>query len=334
MIPNLRNKKEIQGRIAAFFRSKGWKDTLVFLGFVMLASCFWGLQYIRQQFEFEVPMQIHYTHVPAGIALSDNPPKEISLNVQDKGSAYLSYLIGERRHSLSITVDLSSLSLSKNSYIIDQAGLRNLIDDKLLTSTQLKLFSPDRIEINYSPLAQKEVPVAINGTISPALGYMFTDSIRIEPSQVIVYGNKNELDTLRKIQTQPLDYKNISKDWAVSAGLQVPEGIRLSDNQVKISAKIEEYTEKTFQLPVICNNMPPNRNVRFFPSIVELAVKVGLSRYHQLSNPDFEIAVNYSGLISKNTANCSLTLTRKPPGVTSYRITPNVIEFLIEQKNN
>jgi hypothetical protein len=332
MTLNLKNKKEIQGKIKAFFQSKGWKNTLVFLGFVVLASCFWGLQYIRQVFEIEVPMQISYTHIPAEIALSDSAPKKITLYLQDKGSAYLNYLINKRKQSLSIVVDLSTISLSKNSYLIDQAALRSLIDEKLLASTQLKSFSPDKIVVNYSQLLQKELPVTINGTVSPALGYLFTDSIRIEPAQVIAYGNKNELDTLLKIQTQPLSYKDINKDLNVSAGLQAPEGIRLSTDQVKISAVVEEYTEKTFELPVVCSDMPSNRNVRFFPSTVELAVKVGLNQYAQLSKSDFEIAVDYKDLSGKSTTNCSLTLTWKPSGVRSYRIVPNVIEFLIEQK--
>ena len=327
------NKQEIQRKAGAFFKSKGWKNSLVFLSFVGLASCFWALQYLRQPFDFEVPLKVSYTHLPAGIALLENPPQEITLHLQDKGIAYLNYLINSRKkHALLITADLNAISPNKNSYIIDQTTLRNLIDSKLSATTQLKLFSPDMIEISYSLLVQKEAPVVINGTISPAVGYLF-DSISIEPAQVAVYGNKAALDTIHEIRTQPVNYKNINKNWTVSTSLQTPEGVHLPVDTVKLSALVEEYTEKTFQLPVICNNIPFNRNVRFFPSMVELVVRVGLSKYTQLTKSNFEIAVNYNDLYGKNTANCSLTLTRKPFGVESYRIVPNVIEFLIEQKS-
>jgi len=327
------NKQEIQRKAGAFFKSKGWKNSLVFFSFVGLASCFWALQYVRQQFDFEVPLKVSYTHIPAGIALLENPPQEIKLHLQDKGIAYLNYLINRRnKHPLSITIDLNTISPNRNSYVIDQAALRNLIDSELSATTQLKLFFPDMIEINYSVLVQKEVPVVINGTISPAVGYLF-DSISIKPAQVAVYGNKAALDTIYEIRTQPVNYKNINKNWTVTTSLQTPEGIHLPVDTVRLSALVEEYTEKTFQLPVICNNMPFNRNVRFFPSMVELVVRVGLSKYTQLTQSNFEIAVNYNDLYEKNTANCSLTLTRKPLGVESYRIVPNVIEFLIEQKS-
>ena len=328
------NKKEIQGKVKVFFRSQRWKNTLIFLGFIALASFFWALQYFRQKFEFEVPIKVYYVHIPTGIALSNELPQEITLQVQDKGSAYLHYMIKKKKQSLSISVDLEAISINNTYYVIDRSVLYALIEKKMFTTTQITSFFPDKIEINYSPLKSKELPVAINGTISPASGYLFSDSIQINPAQVVVYGNKNALDTLHEIRTLPLNYKDINKDWTVYVDLQVPEGIQLLTGQVKLSAVVEEYTEKTFELPVICYNVPTDRNVHFFPSLVELDVKVGLSKYAYLSKSDFEIAIDYNDLKNKNTANYSLTLTQKPAWLESYRIVPDVIEFLIEQKSD
>ena len=328
------DKSEIKGRAGAFFRSTGWKNTLVFFCFVVLASAFWMLQYFHGKFEFEVPMKVRYVHIPTGVAISDKLPQEVTLYVQDKGSAYLNYFIKKRAGTLYITVDLENVTQNRASYIIDPATLQSLIAEKLSAATLLKSFSPSRIEINYSPLEQKDLPVTIQGIVSPAFGYLISDSIRIEPAQVTAYGDKNTLDTIHAIQTVPLDYGNIDKNWTVTAGLQAPAGIRLSINNVKLSATVEEYTEKTFEIPVVCIDIPPDRKVHFFPSAVELSVKVGLSKYSLLSKSNFEINVNYDDLKLKNTANCSLTLTRKPDWVDSYRIAPEVIEFLIEQKSD
>lgn len=328
------NKEEIKRRAGAFFNSQKWKNTLVFLGFVALASGFWALQYIHQVFEFEVPIKVSYIHIPLGITLSDKLPQEIALHVQDKGSVYLNYMFKKRKQSLFITIDLGALPLYKTSYVIDRMELYSLIEGKLFTSTQIKSSSPDKIEVNYSPLAQKELPITICGTISPAFGYLFSDSIRIEPAHVVAYGEKDALDTLQEIQTVTMDYKDVDKNWTIYANLQAPEGIHLTVDRVKLNVTAEEYTEKTFDLPVICYNIPSNLKVHFFPSTVELDVKVGLSKYSQLSKSNFEIAVNYNDLKEKNTANYSLTLTRKPIGLESYRIAPDVIEFLIEQKSD
>lgn len=326
------NKEEIQGKIKVFFGSKRWKNTLLFFCFALLASCFWALQYFQQKFDFEVPISVRYENIPAGIAISAKLPQDITLYVQDKGNAYLNYFRKKKKNTFFINIDLVSISASQNSYIVEKAVLNNLINEKLLSTTQIKSFLPERIEISYSPLEQKELPVVIDGTITPASGYMFSDSILIEPAKVIVYGNKNDLDTFQNIRTLPLDYNNIDKDWNIIAGLQIPEGTRLSVEQVKISATVEEFTEKTFELPVVCINLPANLNVYFFPSIVELNVRVGLSEYANLSKSNFEITVDYNDLKDRNSANCSLTLSRKPSILKNYRIVPDVIEFLLEQK--
>jgi len=326
------NKKEIIRKTGSFLRSQRWRNTLVFFSFILLASGFWALQYIHQTFEFEVPIQVYYEHIPGDVIVSGKLPQEIVLHVQDKGSVFLSYMTKRKKQSLSIVIDLGDVSLNRTTYVISQGVLHNLIVDKLLTTTQLKSFSPDKIEINYVQSEKKELPVAINGTISPASGYLLTDSIRIKPDRVVAYGNKQVLDTLHEIQTAPLNYSITNKDWTVSADLQAPEGIRLMTDQVELSASIEEYTEKIFELPVVCYNLPPNYKIHFFPSTVELGVKVGLSKYSQLSQSNFEIALNYNDLKEKSTANCSISLTRKPLWLENYRIVPEVIEFLIEEK--
>jgi len=332
MVLKSKNKEEIKGRARAFFKSTKWKNTLVFFSFIVLASGFWALQYFNNKFEFEVPIQVLYVQIPTGVVVSHKLPEEITLHVQDKGSAYLNYMIKKRNKSLFITINLGIISLNKSSYVIEQAVLHSLISEKLLATSLLKSYSPDKIEVSYSPLAQKELPVTVNGSIFPATGYLFLDSIRIEPAQVVAYGDKNALDTLREIETIPVNYTSIDKNWTVSVDLQAREGIHLSVDNVELSAMVEEYTEKIFELPVVCYNVPSDRKVYFFPSTVELGVKVGLSKYSQLLKSNFEIAVNYNDLKVKNTANCSLTLTHKPPGLENYRIVPNVIEFLIEQK--
>ena len=326
------NKEEIKGKTGAFFNSQRWKNILLFFSFILLASGFWALQYFHQTFEFEVPIRLDYENIPIEVVLSDQLPQEISLHVQDRGSAFLNYLIKRGKQALFISINLEDISSRKTSYVISQAELRNLILEKLFSTTLLKSFSPEKIEIEYSPLAKKELPVTINGTIFPAFGYLFLDSIRINPKLVMAYGSKSALDTLREIQTIPLNYTITDTEWTAQVDLQTPKGIRLIVDQVKLNASIEEYTEKTFELPVVCYNLPSNCKIHFFPSTVELGVKVGLSKYSQLSQSNFEIALNYNDLKGKTTANCSITLTRKPLGLDKYRIAPDVIEFLIEQK--
>jgi YbbR domain-containing protein len=163
---------------------------------------------------------------------------------------------------------------------------------------------------------------------------MFSNSIAIEPAFVTVYGDNATLDTLSAVKTVRLDKKNIDKKMNFSSQLSIPAGTRLSVDMVKLTTDVEEYTEKSFTLPILCYNLPENRTVRFFPSTVELYVQVGLSKYPLLSEADFEIGADYNNLIKQTSMNYPLALTKNPQWLVNYRIVPEVVEFLVEQKRN
>ena len=328
---NQLNSDKLLVKIRRFFHSQKWKNCLVFFSFVILACCFWIIQYFGQKFDFELVVPIHYTELPPEIALSSELPRQIHLNLQDKGTVWLNYKVN--KFYLSIDINLKDIRLdNKSPYILDKSILYNLIYDQLSTTTQLKSFSPETIVISYSPLVDKKLPVSINGTLSPASGFMFSDPIHIDPPFVTAYGDKKSLDTLTNIQTHLLNKSNIDKKLAISAKLISPANIRLSTTQVRLEANVEEYTEKSFELPIHCYNVPGNRTIRFFPSTVELFVQVGLSKYRSLTESDLEIGIDYNDLTQSTSMNCSPTLTKKPHWLINYRIEPDVVEFLMEQK--
>jgi YbbR domain-containing protein len=178
----------------------------------------------------------------------------------------------------------------------------------------------------------KEVPVRINGSISPASGYRFVDSLHIEPADVWVYGDKKILDALQWIETEPVKEDKILRNLDLTLKLQVPKGLNTDIQTVRVTAEMEEFAEKKFELPVLCRNHPSNIHVRFFPSSVEIVCYISLSNYTALKAEDLEIRVDYNELIKNSSANILLMLVQKPQWLTDYRIIPESVEYLIEQK--
>lgn len=264
------------------------------------------------------------------MVLSNDLSEEISLKVLDKGTMLLNYFL--RKKMVPIRIDLKDINADDSVRHISQPILYNLIQEQLLSSTQLKSFSPEKIEIRYYPLEQKELPVHLNGSLNPAQGYIFPDTLRIDPAFVTAYGDRRGLDTLSRILTVKTDKKEIRKELNMSVNLEIPKGIRLSQSQVNLNITVEEYTEKILEIPLSCSNLPEDRSVRFFPSTVELHVQVGLSHYSDLQKSEFEIITDYNQLVENNSGSFFPKLTRMPESVINYRITPDRVEFLIEQK--
>ena len=248
------NKEEIKHKTKTFFHSEKWKNFLVFLIFVVIASVFWLMQYSQQARSY-----------------NPNPPTVII----DRGS--------------------------------------EAVNDSLRRKG-------------------KAVPVRIDGTLSPANGYRFVDSLRIEPAVVWVYGDNKVLDTLQWIQTQPVKDDKIQNHFDRNLKLQIPKGLRATVQKVRIIARLEEFAEKRIELPILCWNCPNDIYVRFFPSTVEIVCYISLNNYASLKADDLETGIDYDELIKNAGTEISLTLLRKPPWLTDYRILPESVEYLIEQK--
>ena len=178
----------------------------------------------------------------------------------------------------------------------------------------------------------KEIPVRLNGSLSPASGYRFVDSLHIEPARVWVFGDKKILDTLQWIQTVPVKEDNIQNNLDLTLRLQTPKGLSIAVQKVRLTAQMEEFAEKKIDLPVMCQNCPDNIQVRFFPSTVEIVCYISMSNYTALKIGNLKVGVDYNKLITNTEANILLTLFQKPPWLTDYRIIPESVEYLIEQK--
>jgi len=324
------NKDKLKKETKVFFRSENWKKLLVFFTFVLLASAFWLLRYYQQKFEVDISIPIHYDNVPTEVVLRNSRPLKIDIKIQDNGTALLNYFF--RKNKEAIHIDLREISAEESSYSISRSALNDIIQEQLLTTTKLTSFYPESILIEYSPLEKKELPIVLNKNIVVASGYVLVDSIQINPSTVWVYGDEQTLDTLQTIKTKPLGKTNLDKSLSRSLDMQVPEGTRLSINTVHLTANIEASTEKTFEIPVTCYNSPENRHIRFFPSSVEVICQVALSKYPQFSETDLGIGIEYDELMQNKSETISLTLRKKPQWLINYRIVPERVEYLIEQK--
>jgi hypothetical protein len=326
------NKESFKNRTKVFSRIKRWKNSLVFFTFILLAFVFWLLIYYQQKFEVELYAPIHYKNIPSNIVLSDSVPDKISLKIQDKGIALLNYFF--RKEKNVIEIDLEDISSGENPYVIEHEMLSDIIYEHLSAMTQLTSFEPEQIVVNYFPLKSKNLPVVLTGNVDPAPGYFFVNDLTINPSTIVVYGSPQVLDKLHAINTKQFKQTAIDKKLDVSLDLQIPQGVRLSTHKVQLTAEVEAYTEKTFELPVVSHNLPANLYVRFFPSSVELVCQVALSKYSQLTEKELEISIDYNQLEQNKNALIPLTLSKKPKDLINYRMVPERVEYLIEQKKN
>ena len=113
------------------------------------------------------------------------------------------------------------------------------------------------------------------------------------------------------------------KICAVGRALFVPD-------RVSLSYCVDRLVEKTVSVPVQQVNFPASKQLRTFPASVSVSFQVGMALYRKITSENFVIVVNYEELLQNKGNKCHLSLKTLPPGVSYVRITPQDVEYVIE----
>lgn len=315
----------------AFLHSERWKEALVFFCFVLLAFGFWLLQSLQQEYEIGISIPVRYKNVPPDIAFTEAVPKEITARVKDKGSVLLNYSFG--RIFAPVEVNMKDISGKKGKLDISRKTIENDILRQLLATTTLVSFEPQQIYTAYNQRMNKQIPVVFQGDIQTEAGFLLSGNIAIKPLLVNVYASSEVLDTIREVKTVVTDIKNGNKTITRAIQLQPIQGASFSPEMVTVTIPVEEFTEKTLEIPVVCLNIPPQYTIRTFPAVVKVICSVPLSRFKALSEDDFSVHIPFDDLEQNVSGILPIKLTKKPDWVRTATLVPDRIEFILEQNN-
>lgn len=321
--------KSARIEIKAFLRRQQWKEALIFFCFVLLALGFWLLQSLQQEYEIDINIPVRYKNVPPNIAFTGTPPEKITVRVKDKGSVLLNYSFG--RSFVPIEANMKTMPEKSGKLIIDKKEIESDIKKQLIATTSLIGFEPQHIDVAYSTRVKKEIPVIFNGSIHTDAGFKISGELTISPNKINVYASDVVLDTLKEVQTVFTEIKKGNKTITRNIQLQKIEGATFDPANITITIPIEEFTEKTLDIPVVCNDLPSHYILRTFPSTVKVNCSIPLSRFKDVSANEFAVNISFSDLEQNTSGSIPLQLTKKPNWVDATTITPDKIEFILEQ---
>ena len=108
-------------KLKSFFLSK---DILSFLLFLLISATFWYVHALGKERETNIIVPVRYIGVPLNLALTNNPPSEISLDIRDQGIRLFEYS-DLRRNPL--TIELSRVFYQKGEILITPDQLKSRI---------------------------------------------------------------------------------------------------------------------------------------------------------------------------------------------------------------
>ncbi len=322
-------------KIRKALNSEGSRECLVFLFFLLVSAVFWMLQTLDETLNKEVTVPLELVNVPEDVVIISPPPGHVRVVVRDKGTSLVHYI----RHKMEpIRIPFPEHNgTSDNGHVrIQNADIHRMVQDCLLSSSEIISISPDTLDFYYNHGLSKTVPVKVVGSIDVSPDHYLLD-VRTNPEEVSVWASSLILDTLTAVYTSPLELTDIAANTTKDVGLQAIKGAKFSAEKVKLEVMVDVYMENTLSVPIHTSNFPPDIRLTTFPAEVQVTYTVGYTQNKDITADDFVILFTYEQVLdyqSQGKDKLPLTLRSVPENVTDVRIEPHEVDFLVEKRDD
>lgn len=317
-------------KIWNFLHSTQCREFLFFLFFVIIAATFWMLQTLNENYDTEVSIPLRIKNVPENVVFTDNIPQKFTLTVEDKGTVLVNYMLG--KNFTPITLDFNEYQNPNNHIRLLTSDLEKKIQNQLMASTKLLDITPDTLEIFYTQGEGKLVPVQFNGHATAKHQY-YIASRTITPDSVMVYAPQSMLGSLNKALTEAINFTDIADTVSYTVGLAPMKGVKFIPEKVDIQYHADILTEKTITVPIIGMDFPADKQLKTFPSKINITFQVGMHLFKEITADDFAVGISYNDIRSNTSGDrCEPKLITSPKNINHIRLSPSNVEYLIEQK--
>ena len=204
---------------------------------------------------------------------------------------------------------------TKNSYTTQFFG----------ENVQLEAFITDTLRFVFPVENHKRVPVEVPRSVSFHSQYMPSGPMSVTPDTVTVYGNQARLDAVERVSTPRLVLSGLKESQHGVLKLNVPEGVRLSTDQVSYEIPVSRYVELQATLPVQVRNVPPGRQLQVFPATAKVVLRCSFPLGKDPLDA-FQLYVDWKDFSTSLTGRCAPRTPSLPAGVLEYRVEPEVFD--------
>jgi YbbR domain-containing protein len=100
---------------------------------------------------------------------------------------------------------------------------------------------------------------------------------------------------------------------------------------VQVRIPVDEFTEKTVEVPVKLLNNHSFYNVKLFPEKVSITFTTSLRRYAEMDDDFFEASADLSLWQQRGYTSLPIKLTRQPEYCKIVKIEPQSVDFIIRK---
>jgi YbbR domain-containing protein len=181
----------------------------------------------------EIPVVVDIRGEVARGHSQENPNVEPTV-IQVTGPASRVDQLAEARVTVLLDNTREEINVSRRPTFYDVQGNVASVNGLTLSDDEVEVIVP------VSELAGfAEKPITVDWVGDPAPGYRLLN-VSVEPDSVLVTGRPTQLDSLSRLETEPIDISGLTETFSDQVALALPEGVTLEESQpVFVTIEIE-----------------------------------------------------------------------------------------------
>ncbi|PYF68915.1 CdaR family protein [Pedobacter nutrimenti] len=288
----------------------------------------WLFLSLNKKYIYTAKTVLVYTNVPQKKAFHPLQSDTVDLQVEGTGWQLLFARLRINPQSISISLE----KLNNRNFILFSEQLYN-VNRQLETSQKIISVKPDTLYFDFSKRTVKKVPVQLVSNLDFVKQYGISGDIKLSPEQVTVSGPQQELEKITSWKTDTLSVKNIQNPLSARIAMKQSnyKNVSIFPGSVEVKVPVDEFTEKTLDVPVKVINNKEYLNVKIYPKKVRITFLVALSGYQQVNEDFIDAVVDLDEWKLLHHHQLMVKLSRFPDYCRVIKIEPVKVDFIIQK---
>nr|WP_294942803.1 YbbR-like domain-containing protein [uncultured Mucilaginibacter sp.] len=298
-----------------------------FITCLVFAVVAWLFTVLSNPHRYNVRQVLVFKNTPQRRAFHSLQPDTVNAAVQGTG---WKMLFSSMAHSKSeVVVDLSTLE--NRNYVVLSNQLKQ-INAQRDAEHQVIAFDPDTLYFDFTNRLKKRVPVKLVAEVKYQRQFAQADAISIKPSYVTISGPAEVLAKITAWPTDSIKLDELNESFKSRVNLRgVSEGnLNVLPKSVTVTIPVDEFTEKTMEIPVKLINNRNFYDVKVFPQKVKVTFTTSLKQYADINEDDFEAVADLDQWLQGYRV-LTVKLTHLPSYSKIVKIVPQNVDFIVKK---
>lgn len=307
-------------------KSPRTRSALLYLSFVVISAIFWSFLTFNGdvQLDVEVPVEIS---LPDNVHLLAKVPDTLNVTVRDRGYRFFSSLFHK---SPKLTLRFNDYSDGNSTFKIDQSHLKKALATVLNKHATIVSVLPESINISFTDLPGKKVPVKTDIIVEPREDYAQYGALIQSQDSVLVYSDAKTLNEINEVYTYHVEEVDLTDTLHRKITIAPINGAVVEPRSIEVMVPIEKLRSKKQTVKISVRNAPAGVKMLLFPSDVEVSYRAPASRIND--DAGITAVVDYNSVASGSHGNMVLVkIGEMPAAYQDVKLSHDSVEFIIEK---